>query len=188
MEGPLDRDSALKHLDTLNSKMDETRQDANELRNKFHFGGIIVVIGLLNADLVVANALEGNQIGAAHFTLFTTLAYLIAGIYFWLISKNVAYHRSQYRMTKHKYELTLYALQLEATNLELLNALETSPKEEKKAVEYDNISNFSQAARYLHDHHARRLAYHPGRNWLVAMLVVTLAVIAKFFTISAISG
>ena len=188
MEGPLDKESALKHLDTMNSKMDETRQDANELRNKFLFGGIIVVIGLLNADLVVAEAFEGNKIGSSHFILFTTLAYLIAAIYFWLISKNIAYHRSQYRMTKHKYELTLYALQLEATNLEFLNALETSPKEEEEALEYNGVSNFSQAARYLHDHHARKLAYHPGRNWLIAMLVVSLAVVAKFFTISAISG
>ena len=54
MSDNINKEAAQKHLDVLNEKMTETREDANGILTKFHFGGILVVIGLLNADLVLA--------------------------------------------------------------------------------------------------------------------------------------
>ena len=58
MSDKINADVAKTHLNVLNQKMNETREDANGILTKFHFGGILVVIGLLNADLVLAKGFD----------------------------------------------------------------------------------------------------------------------------------
>lgn len=174
-------EAAKKHLDVLNEKMNETREDANGILTKFHFGGILVVIGLLNADLVLAQKFDFQSNASGPAILIMTLVVIISAIYFYLICQRISYHQGQYRLTKHKYELTLYALQLKATGNAWLCALEHGAKEDSDGpLSYPANSDFSTVARYLHDHHARRMAdYQIWRPWLIAMLIVTMAIVVR---------
>ena len=181
MSDTINIDAVKKHLDVLNEKMNETREDANGILTKFHFGGILVVIGLLNADLVLAQKLDLQSIASGPALLIMILVVIISAIYFYLICQRISYHQGQYRLTKHKYELTLYALQLKATGNAWRGALEHGAKEDADGpLPFPANSDFTAVARYLHDHHARRMAdYQIWRPWLIAMLIVTMAIVVR---------
>jgi hypothetical protein len=161
--------------------MNETREDANGILTKFHFGGILVVIGLLNADLVLAKGFDLTSIASGPAIIIMMLVVVISGVYFYLICERMYYHQGQYRLTKHKYELTLYAVQLNATGSEWLSALEHGAKKDPDGpLSFPEDSDFTSVARYLHDHHARRMEeYQIWRPWSIAMLIVGMAIIVR---------
>lgn len=175
-----DRQVMLKHLEVLNQKTSEVREDGNRFSARFLIGGIVAVIGLVNLDLVFEDRLGGVAAAGWLSGVFLISVLVLSGIYFHLVAGRIQYFRRQYRLAKHKYELTLYALLTHCPPATLMAALEQPARPAPEPLSFPRDGNFEAVAAYLHDHHGRRYAdVERWRSWSVAMVVVVLVILAR---------
>lgn len=108
-----------KQLDYLNDTMKETASEANSFLLKYHFGGIIAVLTLLNIDLILfedislASSIDYRLVAFAVF-----LSIFLSYRYFRFVLRHYARFAKSHRKLKYKYELTMHHLLSEGSNEE----------------------------------------------------------------------
>ncbi len=180
-----------KQLDYLNDTMKETASEANSFLLKYHFGGIIAVLTLLNIDLVIAKDLNVDTM-LDHIILLISifLAVFLSYKYFEFVLRHYSRFAKSHRKLKYKYELTLHSLLSKGSNEEYQYYLEQSLDERSafRKEDDDKISepskgyDFKYIAHYLLNHH--RLRYRSlnkmDNSYLrIALTVVILTVLIR---------
>lgn len=179
---PLYEESALRALEHLHIRMAETSKDSNTFAARFHYGGLIAVAAILNADVVLlkTQVSPGLRMGLVAMTGLLLLALSIW--YFGLIADYRVEQDRNYRKTKHKYEVMLYGLMYHASAYELIRELEQPAKQRSTgSAPAPPFGTFSEAAIYLHDHHGSRLVDLKKREWawLEALYVVVVVFVIR---------
>jgi len=179
---PLYEESALRALEHLHARMVETSKDSNTFAARFHYGGLVAVAAILNADIVLLKAQvnPGLRIGLVAVTGLLLLAVSIW--YFGLVADYRVEQDRNYRKTKHKYEVMLYGLLYHASAYDLIHELEQPAKKGCTGnAPVAPFATFSAAATYLHDHHGRRLEDLKKREraWLDALFVVAVVFVIR---------
>jgi hypothetical protein len=176
-----ERDILLKHLDVLNQKMSEVSAESNQFAGRFLFGGVVAVIALLNTDLVVEKQLANGGLDLLSMIILIFCVLLISAVYFYRVTKRIQYFRWAYRSTKHKYEITLYSLLIGCRVNEYIMYLEEPMRKSEKGPHRLSLqSDLQSTIEYLHHHHkekAEQIDWY--RDWIIAMLIVALAVVVK---------
>ena len=172
--------SAFQHLEVLSEKMAGVSKECNQFANRFLFGGIVAVVALLNTDLVVEKKLAAGGYSPWAVWVLCVGVLCISGVYFYVVDRRIRRMQDAYRSTKHKYELTLYALCLGGSAEDLAAHLEKETKIDAANPTFNPAAGFVRAAEYLHHHHAQSAEkIKKYRDWLMAMLIVGLAVFVK---------
>lgn len=156
--------------------------EAHQFAGRFLFGGIVAVIALLNTDLLIDKQLHLSRLGWQRGLILALAILVISGIYFRIVAERILFSRWQYRLVKHKYDITLHALLMGCSTPEFLKTLEypLEPVRGGKALPFPDNATFSAVADYLHDHHGRVLARLTlVRDWLIGMLIVLVTIVIK---------
>lgn len=185
-----------QQLELLNERMKETADTGNQFLTRFHFGGIVAVIALLNVDLVLIG--KPDNVTLSYFLILLSIAIfllILSFIYFCYVTNHYRGFRESHRKLKYKYELTLHAMLSGATAAEYACYLEkglnkcNEPKDPDYPGSPDQLLPFIKAADYLYEHHAHRLKYKTntiGKGYLyIAMLLVALTILIRLAGISA---
>ena len=185
------RDVALKHLEVLDGTMSRVSAEANQFSGRFLFGGVVAVIALLNTDLLIDRQVRIDRLHWGWALLLVAAVLVVSGLYFRVVAERILYFRRQYRLTKHKYDLTLYALLTNCRAAELVGSLEfpLKPVVTGGPLPFPHGAPFPQVADYLHDHHGRALArLSLRRDWSIGMLVVLATLVIKALVYLVASG
>ena len=170
-----------KQLEFLNDRMKETSDTANQFLDRYMFGGLVGVVGLLNLDLVLLK--ERPNVSDPHTQLvmgaMACTVFLLSFIYFWQVQKHYTGHRLSHRKLKYKYELTLHCLLLGTNAADYGSQLEAKvddPHQDEPTFLDDYPSDPNAVPGYLLAHHRKAAArVKPDRNMiLVALLMVVL--------------
>ncbi len=182
--------SALRALDHLEDRMRRVGAEANSFATKFHFGGMVAIIALLNtyllidAPIVRAGAGWQSPVTWIVAVLILGAVWQLSKVYFDTVAAHLSRFEKAYRKTKHKYELLLYGLWLGEDLPGLLLRLETAPEPAPEALPFPEPPDYPGVAAYLHDHHGRLLRQGPvspaeAVNTRIPLLVVRLAIVIK---------
>lgn len=178
--------SIVKQLELIDKKMSETASTANDHLAKFLFGGLIATIALLNTDLLIIKDYNTDLQRLAGSLIVSIVALVLAHKYFLLVIKQYNEHRKSHRKLKYKYELTLHCLLSRGQDSEYQNFLETGITEihKEEALKFPDNTTFQQIAKYLQDHHGRKLAEIKDRCNLfyLAMDIVYLTLAVKILS------
>lgn len=162
--------------------MSRLSREAHQFAGRFLFGGIVAVVALLNTDLLIDKQLHIGSLGWQKGLILALAILVISGIYFRIVAERILFSRWQYRLVRHKYDITLHALLIGCSTPEFLRMLEypLEPVKGGKALPFPESVTFSAVASYLHDHHGRALGrLSLVRDWFIAMLIVLVTVIIK---------
>ena len=191
-----------KQLEYLNDIMKGTASTANSFLLKYHFGGLIAVIALLNVDLVAMEQLSIESIKSLNnpelFGLAVLLVFVLSYIYFYVVLKHYGKFLSSHRKLKYKYELTLHLLLCMGENRDYQYFMErkidnnpVSDDEDKDVLmpNHGNDYDFITVAEYLLNHH--RIKYKKDRDvdsdylWMaMTVIVLTMLIKAVFIVIA----
>jgi len=185
-----------KQLEYLNQTMKDTAADAHSFLLKYHFGGLIAVLTLLNIDLILVKSISFKHnadywLIMVGIILIITLSYK----YFSFVLKHYIKFSQSHRKLKYKYELTLSFALCKGKNSDYQYYLEQSVMEKPTSV-LDQIDwcqdqeySFVYVAKYLLNHH--RLRFKQLKNYdrtylLIAMVIIllTLSIRIIFLLIS----
>lgn len=147
-----------KQLEYLNSTMKEKLQAANSFLLKYHFGGIITIIGLLNVDLLLLKDIDYNLSTCSLLLSVAGFVVLLAYFYFDVVLNEYCRYLQSHRKLKYKYELTLHLLLCEEGKADYQFYLEKgfdAPNYE--ALDRETIGQGKEAvAGYLYKHHKQK--------------------------------
>ncbi|MDH5426268.1 MAG: hypothetical protein OEY29_14865 [Gammaproteobacteria bacterium] len=183
-----------KQLDYLNETMKQTAADANSFLLKYHFGGLIAVIALLNADLVLADRII--KTASQHYAMLSVAVMLIFSLsfcYFYIVLMHYRRFARSHRKLKYKYELTLhcslsngdyrdYQFYLEKSVSDKTSGQKETEDKLNKPEEKDYP--FTDIAEYLLNHH--RIKYNKLEKVDLRYLLMALSVIALTVSIRVI--
>lgn len=184
-----------KQLEYLNSTMKETASEANSFLLKYHFGGIIAVVAMLNIDLVLFQSITfTTNMEYILFFIAILLAFLISWGYFYFVLKHYGRFSKSHRKLKYKYELTLHLLLSNGSYWEYQYYLEKSVSDDIESNEpiFNDIPTtqyeFKKMAEYLINHHREKYKEldEKDRSYLyIAMLIIvfTLSIRCIFLLI-----
>lgn len=176
-----------KQLDYLNETMKETASGANSFLLKYHFGGLIAVITLLNTDLVLADNIV--KIGEENYRLVgvaVCLIFLLSFGYFYIVLMHYRRFARSHRKLKYKYELTLHCSLTNGDYRDYLLYMEKSISETPSEQAKDELRHhegndykFTEVADYLLNHHRikyQKLEWIDFKYLLMALSVIALTV------------
>lgn len=171
-------------LEYLNSTMKDTLQASNSFLLKYHFGGIIAIIGLLNADLFLLTDIVYNIATCLLLLLVAGLVVLLANIYFGIVLKEYCRYLQSHRKLKYKYELTLHLLLCEEKKNDYQLYLEKSFDSVKyEMLTEKEIKNGEGAVfAYLYKHHLSKFHRIPLKTkpyHRIAMVIICLTIIIR---------
>src|SRR5919112_481526 len=158
-------EAAEKQLDFLNETMKDTAAEANDFLKRYHFGGIVAVIALLNVDLIFLKGLSlDSPLKRWGFLAVLSLVFALSYVYFRFIISHYNRFALSHRKLKYKYELTLhYALcgkDVASYQYYLERGLDAGPPDTSLHCfkgEPESGYEFKAVANYLLAHHAERL-------------------------------
>lgn len=180
-----------KQLDYLNQTMKETASEANSFLLKYHFGGLIAVIALLNVDLVLTEKIN-IQDSQDYLLLICAalLALMLSYIYFKFVVRHYMRFSQSHRKLKYKYELTLHQALCKGDYKDYQFYLEQSVNEtathntDKISNPADNDYRFEYIADYLLNHH--RIKFNQLSDMDNSYLAIAMSVIVLTISIRAI--
>lgn len=187
-----------KQLDYLNETMKETAAEANSFLLKYHFGGLVAVLALLNIDLVLIDAIAIESV--FDFCLLGLSIFLVIFLsrkYFAYVLDHYGRFTKSHRKLKYKYELTLHAALSRARDQDYQFFLEQDvnhiPDEKidgQLKVPNQDDYEFIYLANYLLNHHRIRykdLEKKDGHylDMAMAVIILTLAIRAIFLIIGS---
>jgi hypothetical protein len=195
-------DATEKQLDFLNQTMKDTAAEANEFLRRYHFGGMVAVIALLNVDLISLRGLSLNtSFRWSVFVAVLLLAVALSYVYFGFIIKHYNRFTRSHRKLKYKYELTLHHALCGGGDVALYQYyLERGLGGDLPADAPDCLREkpdggyeFRGVADYLLVHHAEKLkeieSGSASREYIkIAMLIICLTVIIKLGFLLVTSG
>ena len=154
-----------KQLQYLNETMKETAAEANSFLLKYHFGGLVAVLALLNIDLVLLDSASLNgKLDYALLAIAIILVLVLSYKYFGFVLNHYSRFAKSHRKLKYKYELTLHLALCKGDSKDYqyymeqsVSGLPDSRDDEIKAPK-DKQYKFSYMAKYLLNHH--RLKYN----------------------------
>lgn len=180
-----------KQLDYLNETMKDTAAGANSFLLKYHFGGLVAVLALLNLDLVLLDEMQlTSEQDRVLLWIAVAAALILSFVYFYFVLKH--YHRfsKSHRKLKYKYELTLHFAFIKGRISDLQYYMEqkitVKVEGEDKPIERAELKNyeFNFFADYLLKHHRFRFQEINKQDshyiW-IAMLVIILTLGIRLF-------
>ncbi len=181
-----------KQLDYLNQTMKDTASEANSFLLKYHFGGLIAVITLLNVDLVLTKEIKlQNNIDYLLLALAASMALILSYIYFKFVVRHYMRFSQSHRKLKYKYELTLHQALCNGEYKDYQYYLEQSvsdtalQKSDEIKNPKDNDYDFKYIADYLLNHHRLKFSQLTDRDnsylgIAMSVIVLTLSIRAIF--------
>jgi len=173
-----------KQIEYLNGTMKDTASEANSFLLKYHFGGLIAVLALLNIDLVLVNpASFSTVLDYALLSVAILFVVLLSYKYFRFVLNHYCRFSESHRKLKYKYELTLHLLLCQGDNRDYQFYLEQSvsgePESEVDEIDEPDTENyeFNYFAKYLLNHHRikfRKLKEKDDSYLWIAMLIIAL--------------
>lgn len=177
-----------KQLDFLNQTMKETAAEANGFLLKYHFGGIIAVIALLNTrwELLDAPGLAPAK-NTWLLAAATLLVMALSLIYFVAVMRRYRDYLLSHRRLKYKHELSLHCLLCEGDAATYQYYLEQSVKAAPQAAMAVTLAreqrySFEQMAHYLLDHHRRKYGQENQLDRLqlgIALLIIAITLTVR---------
>jgi len=185
-----------KQIEYLNETMKDTASEANSFLLKYHFGGLVAVLALLNLDLVLIDSVRLKGI-LDYLLLFgaVVLVILLSQKYFQYVLVHYKRFTESHRKLKYKYELTLhfslsngevkdYQYYLEQ---DLGDSIDESADRKLRQPDFKDYG-FVYVANYLLNHHRLRflsIGKKEGGYLKMAMSVIylTLAIRTIFLII-----
>ncbi len=179
-----------KQLEYLNQTMKETAAEANGFLLKYHFGGLVAVLALLNIDLVLLRGVNLGSLGnGLLFLLASGLIVYLSYRYFRFVLIHYGRFVKSHRKLKYKYELTLsFALCADGSHAEYQYYMEQGlvgdferAKDRLPAPTPDGYP-FTAVADYLLNHHRIRfqdLAKVDINYLWMALLIILLTLVIR---------